>query len=202
MISLDELKPIVAQNISELRTAHGITQIELAERLNYSDKAVSKWERGESLPDVAVLTEIADIFGVSLDYLVKSEHEQPPPEPAAEKTTRVYNHGFITGISIILVWLAAITAFVVSDILTDTKLNFFAFLYAVPVTMIVWLIFNCIWFNKRRNFLIISLLMWSVLAVFFVTLLPFGLVFWQLFLLGVPGQIIILLWSRLRYKKI
>lgn len=202
MISLDELKPIVAQNISELRTAHGITQIELAERLNYSDKAVSKWERGESLPDVAVLTEIADIFGVSLDYLVKSEHEQPPPEPAAEKTTRVYNHGFITGISIILVWLAAITAFVVSDILTDTKLNFFAFLYAVPVTMIVWLIFNCIWFNRRRNFLIISLLMWSVLAVFFVTLLPFGLVFWQLFLLGVPGQIIILLWSRLRYKKI
>lgn len=201
MISLDELKPTVAQNISELRTAHGITQIELAERLNYSDKAVSKWERGESLPDVAVLTEIADIFGVSLDYLVKSEHEQPPPEPAAQKNTRVYNHGFITGISIILVWLAAITAFVISDILTDTKLNFFAFLYAVPVTMIVWLIFNCIWFNRRRNFLIISLLMWSVLTVFFVTLLPFGLVFWQLFLLGIPGQIIILLWSRLRYKK-
>ena len=51
-----------------------LTQIELAEKINYSDKAVSKWERGESIPDVSVLLELSKLFGVSIDFLV-TEHE-------------------------------------------------------------------------------------------------------------------------------
>ena len=51
----DNLKTIIAKNIVLLRTGERLTQAELAERLNYSDKAVSKWERGESLPDIAVI---------------------------------------------------------------------------------------------------------------------------------------------------
>ena len=64
------LKNIIAQNIAELRRNNNMTQLELAEKLNYSDKAISKWERGESIPDVAVLKNIADIFLVSVDYLL------------------------------------------------------------------------------------------------------------------------------------
>ena len=78
-----DLKPIIAKNITALRQSHKMTQIELAEKLNYSDKAVSKWERGESIPDVTVLKTIADLFGVSLDYLLESYRllpkEQKPP---------------------------------------------------------------------------------------------------------------------------
>ena len=51
----EQLKQTVANNIAQLRKSKGLTQLELAERLNYSDKAVSKWERGEGLPDVLVL---------------------------------------------------------------------------------------------------------------------------------------------------
>ena len=71
---MTDIKQIIAKNISALRQDKELTQIELAEKLNYSDKAVSKWERGESLPDIGVLTQIADLFEVPLDYLVRREH--------------------------------------------------------------------------------------------------------------------------------
>ncbi len=71
---MQDLKPIIAKNIAELRKAASMTQIELATRLNYSDKAVSKWERGESIPDVGVLKEIADLFEVRVDYLLTEDH--------------------------------------------------------------------------------------------------------------------------------
>ena len=68
---MEEVKDIVAKNIHELRKKNNMTQLELAEKLNYSDKTVSKWEKGENSPDITFLVEIANIFGVSLDYLVK-----------------------------------------------------------------------------------------------------------------------------------
>jgi transcriptional regulator with XRE-family HTH domain len=71
---MSDLKTIIARNIIELRRKNNMTQLELAEKLNYTDKAVSKWERGESLPDIAVLKTIADMFGVGLDYLVSEDH--------------------------------------------------------------------------------------------------------------------------------
>ena len=73
---MESLKTVIAKNIVSLRKANHLTQTELADKLNYSDKAVSKWERGDSLPDVIVLKQIADLFGVTLDYLVQSEHRQ------------------------------------------------------------------------------------------------------------------------------
>ena len=58
---MEDLKLIIAKNIVMLRRRDGMTQFELAQRLNYSDKAVSKWERGESVPDIAVLKALTDI---------------------------------------------------------------------------------------------------------------------------------------------
>ena len=73
---MDDLKSAFAKNVSDLRNINGMTQLELAEKLNYSDKAVSKWERGESIPDISVVMQIADIFGVSVDYLLSTEHTE------------------------------------------------------------------------------------------------------------------------------
>ncbi len=193
-----DLKTIIAKNITDLRKSHGLTQIELAEKLNYSDKAISKWERGESVPEVGVLKEIADMFGVTLDYLVQKEHTAPTKP---ELKTATHNHAFITGMSILLVWLVATLAFVLVDIITDTFAHWLAFIWAVPASLIVWLVLNSVWFNRRLNFFIISLLMWTTLAALYISFLPFGVNIWLVFVLGAPGQIIILLWSRLRYKK-
>lgn len=198
---MNDIRQAIAKNISELRASHCMTQAELAEKLNYSDKAVSKWERAESVPDITVLKEIADLFAVTVDYLLVSEHEKTEPKPAANDRRKINNRGFITGISILLVWMVATAAFVVIDAIPfDTKLHWLAFIYAVPVSMIVWLILNSIWFNKHRNFLIISLLMWTSLGSFFLSFIPFNIILWQVFVLGIPGQAIICMWSRLKSK--
>ena len=224
---MQNLKPVIAKNISNLRQKNNMTQGDLASKLNYSDKAVSKWERAESIPDIAVLKELADLFDVTLDYLVNDDNEQQIALEADEPTntdnyseiadsipkkdevktkftyisSKFRTHGFITGMCIILVWLIATLAFVVINIFAkDTIFLWLPFLYAIPISAIVWLVFNSIWFNKRRNYFIISLLMWSTLISFVVTLFPLSSRVCFILLLGIPGQVIIYMWSNLKKK--
>ncbi|MBQ8340988.1 MAG: helix-turn-helix transcriptional regulator [Clostridia bacterium] len=197
---MEDIKSIIAQNITQLRKESGLTQLELAEKLNYSDKAISKWERGESLPDIIVLKTIADMFSVTVDYLLKSDHEQEKELQRRVAKRKVRNRAIISCISIMLVWLVATVVFFVLDAATSisTATLSICFVYAVPTSMVVWLVFNSIWFNKRRNFLIISLLMWTSLAALFITFIGFRL--WLMFIVGIPAQIIIWLWSGLRTR--
>lgn len=200
---MDDLKLIVARNITELRKKNNLTQAELADKLNYSDKAVSKWERGESIPDVAVLKSIADIFSVRIDYLVTAEHTDPSLELPRQSKRLTRNHTLILGMCIMLVWLIATFVFVLlQSILPWGTHQWTAFLYAVPVSFIVWLVFNSIWFSKKRNFAIISALVWSILAVVYITLLLYtSYNAWLLFFIGVPAQIIVILWSGIRLSR-
>lgn len=189
-------KSIVAKNIGRLRQASGMTQAELAAKLNYSDKAVSKWERGESLPDVAVLAQIADLFQVSLDWLVRGEVMSA--EPAVKERSHL-NRVLVTVMSVVLVWLVAALVFMVIHLITGGNVvNALVFIYAVPASLIVWLVFNSIWFKPKMNFIIISLLVWSLLATIQMTILPFGYNVWPIYILGIPGQIIIFIWSKLK----
>lgn len=190
---MTDIKTIIAKNISELRVASGMTQLTLAEKLNYSDKAVSKWEHGESLPDITVLVSIAELFGVPLDYLVKENHS-PKDMPIKKRIMHKYSRGVITLVAIVGVWLAAVLVFVLTSLLfvQETR-QWLTFIFAIPVTFIVWLVLNSIWFNTKRNFLIISLLMWSVLFCIQLTLYIFHIRVELIYLVGIPAQIIILL---------
>ncbi|MBQ8409847.1 MAG: helix-turn-helix transcriptional regulator [Clostridia bacterium] len=201
---MEDIKSIIAENIVRLRRNSGLTQIELAEKLNYSDKAVSKWERGESVPDISVLKAIADLFGVTVDYLITADHKDEivtdDPEQIKQmedkQRRRKRKRVMIAGMSVLLVWLVAACVFVPIDIaLKNTFAHWITFAYAVPVSMLVWLIFNAMWFNRRRNFLIISLMVWTLLTAIHLTILIFGYNIWQFYLLGIPGQLIIILWS-------
>lgn len=195
---ITDIKHIVAANISSLRQDREMTQGDLARALNYSDKAVSKWERGESLPDIAVLTQIADIFDVTIDFLLQKGHTKAQ-EIVTNHGRKRRNRGFITGMCILLVWLVAMILYTILDSLSADFTNLWlTFVCAVPASLTVWLILNSIWFNSRLNFLIVSLIMWSGLVTLYLALLPFNL--WLLFLLGIPGQIIIVLWSRIKLK--
>ncbi|MBE6686842.1 MAG: helix-turn-helix transcriptional regulator [Ruminococcaceae bacterium] len=194
-----ELKQIIAHNIVDLRHIHGLTQAELAKRLNYSDKAVSKWERGESLPDITVLKNISEIFEVSVDYLLAKEHTEIEEEPEEMKRLKLKNRKLITVISLLLVCFIATFVFVLIRLITGgAAWNWLIFAYAVPVCAIVGLVFNSVWFNPRNNYVIISLLMWSLLAVIFFTFSAFSVDTRLLYTIGVPGQIIIILWSGIR----
>jgi cation transport ATPase len=155
------------------------------------------------------------MFGVSMDYLVTSDHsnhetehiwlesEEQISEKEKNKRRRFLTHAYITGVSVLLVWLLATFVFVIIQLINPSAIrHWLAFLYAVPLSCVLWLIFNSIWFNSRRNFWIVSLLMWSVLASIHVTFMAFGVPeIWLLYILGAPGQAIILVWSRL-FKKV
>ena len=194
---MEDIKIVFAQNLIALRKQSKLTQAELAEILNYSDKAVSKWERAESLPDVAVLKEIASLFSVTVDYLL-NEHSSEARLPRRSKTK---NRIIITGICILSVALLATLCFVIVNFFMGNSLNFWlVYVYAVPVSFIVWLVFSCVWFNKRLLFLIISLLLWAILASVYLTCLPFGINYWLIFIIGVPAQAIIILCSRISAK--
>lgn len=198
---MEDLKPVVAKNIIELRKSMGFTQAELAEKLNYSDKAVSKWERGESLPDIAVLKSVADIFGVTVDFLISDNSHIKKPSLHAALKYKKRNRLIISLLSAVLVFLAA-TCVYVGFGLYPNKLSFhplMVYLYAIPAVLIVLLVFNSLWGIKKLNFLIISLLMWSVLLVLYLSLLPV-LDIKLIFIIGIPAQIIILLWANLRLK--
>lgn len=198
---MQDLKFVIAKNIQKLRQEKGMTQLELAEKLNYSDKTISKWERGESLPDIVVLKNVADIFQVTLDYLVEEEYDGKPV--TREMMDRNYRRNcyIITGTSIFIVALMATLIFVILVmIFPEANYSWLCYAYAIPAALIVWLVFNSIWFNPRRNFLIVSLLVWSLLAALYLTFSMMGFRIWPIFLVGIPAQLIIWIWSKLKNK--
>lgn len=196
---MEDLKMIIAQNIIKLRRSASLTQAEFAEKLNYSDKAVSKWERGESVPDIATLKSIADLFGVTVDYLLEAEHIEKEDMAVTARRDIARNHVIITLLSFTLVWLVAtVVFFALSNFPTITE-HWLVYVVACPISTIVLLVFNCIWGKRKFTFLIISLLLWSLLTAIFI--IGFGHISWTLFLIGVPAQVIIILWSRIKGRK-
>lgn len=198
---MEDIKSRVAKNITELRIQNNMTQLELAEKLNYSDKTISKWERADSSPDISVLVELADLFGVSLDYLVRSENIAETAKEAKPQKGK-YNRRAISYIAESAAWIVAVLAFIVTTlILKETKFQWLYFVYALPVAIIVKLVLNSIWFNPRHNYLIISALMWSILAAIHITLLYFAINVALIYILGIAGQIVIVMWSFINKPK-
>ena len=199
---MKELKEIVAANISALRNERKMTQFQLAEILNYSDKAVSKWERAESLPDVCVLKQIADHFDVTVDYLLSENHEEYDKAKAGRSREISRNRIIITCLAEGLVWLIATYVFIQIQILAPLSEVFPAwlcFVYAMPLGSIVLLVFNSIWGRPKLNYFIISILVWTTLASIHLTSLTVsGFNLALVYVLGIPAQVIIFLWSGLK----
>ena len=194
-----DTKSIIANNIIALRKSNKWTQIELAEKLNYSDKAISKWERAESLPDVTVLQQIADLFSVSVDYLLEEDHHKKVDQSRPEPKQKQHNHLVITLLSTMLVFLIATIVFVVLGILSINFPIWMAYVYALPVACIVLIVFNAIWGTRTLNYVFISMLLWSLLLAIYLTFM--NQKSWLIFLIGIPGQVIILLWTRLKFNQ-
>ena len=194
---MEDYKRIIANNITELRNAVPLTQAELAQKLNYSDKAVSKWERGESIPDVAVLKQIADLFGVTVDYLLEEVHPLKATMQSVPRQLKK-NRMLITGLSCMLVLLIATSVFVIIGLSANVNRLWLAFVYCVPICSILLIIFNSIWGKTKLNFVFISLLVWGLLASVYLTIGDYSK--WLIFVIGVPAQVIILMWSGIKAR--
>lgn len=188
---MENLKFITAANIISLRTKAGMTQAQLAELLNYSDKSVSKWERAEAVPDAYVLKHMSEIFGVSVDYLLSSHNDW---EPISQKQKRRYRSEIIVLISMAGIWTLAFFIFIIGWILGH--MLWLVFIYAVPISLITLLVFNSVWENGKRNYYIVSTLVASIFVMVYLTLLRWNP--WQLLLLIIPAELIVFLAFRVK----
>lgn len=205
---MKEIREIVSENLTELRKEKKLTQLELAEKINYSDKAVSKWENGEALPDIETLQKLCDFYGVTLDYLTHEGTRKDKKEFVVDK------HKLVNRIAItILVSLSAImfatVMFVYSLIAVDKTSQDYAFwpafIWAVPVCCIFTLVCDRLFFRNRHVlFVFSSILVWSFLASIYVNLCYYSIQswgqLWPLFLIGVPLQIALAIWMEM-FKK-
>ena len=189
---MDDLKEIVSKNMIYLRTNNEMTQLELGEALSYSDKAVSKWERGEAVPDAYVLKKLSAIFNVSVDYLL-CEHSK---EELKTVKPRQIDRRVISLISFLGTWTLAIIIFAVFWFLGSPE--WLVFVYALPVSLIVMIVLTALWGKKKTNIYYISFLVWSIINAIYFTFLQHNL--WLLFLVGIPAQIIVLLSFRIRVR--
>lgn len=196
---MKELKNIIADNLINLRKANKLTQLELAEKLNYSDKAISKWERGDSMPDIFLFKELADMYGVTLDYIM-TEHSDEEARAYKKKEPKLNNQLIITLLSCLAVWICATIVYVNINILHSIN-YWMIWLWSVPVSSIVLLVFSSIWAHRKHVLACVSVLVWSLLACTYVQLILFNINIWTIFLLGVPIQIAILLSGKLKSKK-
>lgn len=207
----EKLKKQIGVNIVSYRKRWGLTQAALAEKLNYSDKAVSKWERGESLPDVQILIQLADMFQITVNDLLADPNALPENtgkveqvmEKAVERTLkRKADKKIILQLSAILVWFVALLIFVVLSTFEIPK-SWVSFFCAVPATGIVLLSLCSAWGEFRWNKIFISVIMWgSLLSIFVITLVFAQVNLWRIFLLGLPGQLAIYLWFRMFRKNV
>ena len=180
------LRALLAKNIAYYRRQIGLTQNELSIRINYSDKSVSKWERGEGMPDVFVLTQLADIFGITVNDLLS---DIPKPLPSH----RSRQHIVVALLSVGLVWLCAMIGYFFSMLFAPAaSLNWMAFIVAIPVSAIVLVVFSTLWWRIWAQFLSVSLLVWGV-AVTIHLFLPVRNIF-LIYLVGAVLEVLVLLW--------
>ena len=207
MEEIKDMNTIIGNNLLKLRKNMKLTQMEVAEKFNYSDKSISKWEKGESLPSVEVLCELAQFYGVSLDDLTKENEDFENIETKKEikkektKTPRMFSTRLmITLLSVGAVWLLATILFVVLKLVADVN-YFMSFMWSGVASLIVLIVFNAIWGRMRYLFPILSMLLWLLLASLQLQIyLPLQFNIWPIYFLGIPLQILIILWGALIKK--
>ena len=188
-MQLNELRLVSASNIIKLRTGAGMTQADLGTALNYSDKTISKWERGEAIPDAFVLTRMSELFGVPVDYILSSHDDWEIPQTPEEPEESTVSKWMIMAIAFIGVWTLALTVFVVLWI--SGRIMWRIFLVALPVSILTYMVLTCVFRRTKHLQYVIAGLVLSIFVMLYA-LFPESNP-WQLFLIAVPAEVIVFL---------
>ena len=197
---MDELKQIIADNLTNYRKQAHLTQQELAEKINYSDKTISKWERAEGVPDVVVLKELADMFGITVnDFLV--DHTEKPKKLRFKDFWA--KRWLITLLSAGLVFLIAtviVVLWLIIDPDTSAPVVKYTYFASIPVALIVVLVFSCVWGKLWQRCVVVSALIWTLcLLIHFVLNIVTIETAWMIYLVGAALQLLVILWYILAY---
>lgn len=178
------LKNLIAVNIAKFRKQAGLTQLELADKLNYSDKAVSKWERAESCPDIYVLKQIADLFKIRVDDLL-SENKNKKIYIGISVEKRI----IFPIMACLIIFLLATLVFGMFKMLeVPLERSWLCFIFALPVSFLSFFIFSSVWRKYLLALISASFLIWTMALSLYVTLtLPSSYIF---FIIALPIQAI------------
>ena len=185
-----EIRDMIAKNLVELRKRSGLTQSEVAEKINYSDKSVSKWERAEGVPDVYLLSQLAEVYGVQIsDFFC----DEPVKIKTAVKRASTKTRILITAIAVGLVWLVAtIMFFVLSVVGFEPSQISVVYYVGWPISAIVLTVFTALWFPKITTSLSVSMLVWSVAIGIHIYIPVSGTE--QIYFVATAMQVLIVMW--------
>lgn len=194
---MENVKETIAKNLLELRKQHRYTQQDLATKLNYSDKAISRWEHAETLPDIETLCKICDLYGVKFEYLLQKEQPSGSKNPYVVKRHNSRNRIIIGLLAVTIVWLLACTLFSYSETFGGKNL-WTLFIWAIPVSGIIIWVLNRMWGTKFFGVIISSFVCWTLILSLYLQFLSYNI--WLLFIVGVPIQTLLILVSFLKLK--
>ena len=193
---MEDLGNIVGQNLIFLRKKFSLTQLEFGEKFNYTDKTVSRWENGSIVPSVEILKQIADFYGVSVDYLITEHKSVDDFQIAVKNDKKAKEKALFIAIIDSVIWFIAMTIYVASvyNMKThDPNINHYwvVFVWCIPITFLISLFFSHRWFKSNKGFLILaSLFTWTLLMAAYVSFMHIGQ-YWYLFFIGIPVQLAI-----------
>lgn len=188
------IKKTVGENLAKLRKSRKMTQLEVAELFSYSDKAISKWEKGEALPDVETLHEIATYYGVDLNYLV-TEHLEEEEVPTRAGTS---NRIAITLLMISFVWILVTIIYMWLG-QSGEGYYYQCFIWGVPASFLIMILSNMAWGKKEYGIIFNSFFLWTLITAVYCQFVDYGdatfQATWVLFILGAPIQATIIVWA-------
>ena len=191
---------LLAKNLVYYRKASGLTQLELAEKFNYSDKSISKWERGEGFPDVFVLKSLADFYGINVDDFYSEEHKKITVKHN-QKRKQIYIRLLSIGIGILVTFLAF---FLLSVFLKDNYAfkPWLVFIYGLLVISIIWLVWEFIYHKRFVRMFATSAVIWTAaLSIYLTFFVVMNLNLYLIFVVAIPLQVLEVLWFLFRNKK-
>ena len=208
MEDLETLRRNIADNLIFYRKQKGLTQLDIADKFNYSDKAVSKWERAEAIPDVYILKQLADLYGITLDDLLSADKKKREKLATHTERKSKITKIFVTILSCALVWCIATTVYIFPIIIIpDVTDSWVVFLYALVINFILLVVFSSIWGRRIYKFISVSGLIWSLfiaICTSLVTLASLDAKIWLLLVIAAAMQVMTILWftySRLLFGK-
>lgn len=186
-----DIKQIIAKNLANLRKNKKITQTELAEQFGYSDKAISKRENGDTLPDIQTLYQLCEFYNVTLDFLVSEQSFEEKIKYINHLNKRVIiNNSLIELLYCSFVWILAVIIYVY--LYTFSEINYWQiFIWAIPATTIVMLLFTKVWKQKLYTFIVRSLFFWTLVTACYIQFIEYNI--WPLFFLMIPIQVALIL---------
>ena len=191
---------LLAKNLAYYRKASGLTQLELAEKFNYSDKSVSKWERGEGFPDVFVLKALADFYGITVDDFYSPVHKKITVKQS-QRRKQIY----IRLLSLGICWLVVVLTFFLLSTLLPSDVKFqpwLTFIYGTLASAIILLVWEFIYHNRFARMIATSMVIWTAaLSIFLTFYIIMDLTLFLIFVVAAPLQVLEIIWYLFRRKK-